>query len=225
VSERSHLPLHLQAVAVTSRVVMSSIARVRASGYEHIPPDGALLVVLNHLSPTDPPLLWGWLARAADRRFRFLAARSLFKGATGRMMRGLGAIPVDTDGGDVAGFRAARAALAAGDTLVLAPEGRIGEGGRLGQPRPGSSLLAVRTGVTVLPVGVSGTDRLFSPGDGRPNIGARVTMRIGPAFGLAIPPGADRRAALAAADTEIMRRIAALVEPRHRGDWEPWPDA
>ena len=30
---------------------------------------------------------------------------------------------------------------------------------------------------------------------------------------------------LEAADAELMRRIAALVEPRHRGRWEPWPDA
>ena len=36
-------------------------------------------------------------------------------------------------------------------------------------------------------------------------------------------PLSDRRAALEAADAELMRRIAALVEPRHRGKWEPWP--
>jgi hypothetical protein len=46
---------------------------------------------------------------------------------------------------------------------------------------------------------------------------------VGRPFHLAIPPGDDRRATLAEADTEMMRRIAALVEPRHRGSWEPWP--
>ena len=45
-----------------------------------------------------------------------------------------------------------------------------------------------------------------------------------------VPRPADERigdwvaAALEAADAELMRRIAALVEPRHRGKWEPWPE-
>jgi hypothetical protein len=47
-------------------------------------------------------------------------------------------------------------------------------------------------------------------------------MRVGRPFTLAVPEGAERRAAIAAADAELMRRIAALVEPRHRGSWEPW---
>lgn len=223
--EGAGLPLHLHGVALVSRAVMSSICRVRASGYEHIPPGGPLIVVVNHLSPTDAPLLWGWLARTGDRRFRFLAARGLFEGLTGLMMRTLGAIPVDIDGGgDVAAFRAAQAALDAGDTLVLAPEGGISPDGRMADPRPGSALLAVRTGVAVLPVGISGTDRLFSYGDRRPRFGVSVRMRIGRPFRLAIPEGVDRRAALAACDAELMRRIAALVDPVHRGRWEPWVD-
>jgi hypothetical protein len=48
---------------------------------------------------------------------------------------------------------------------------------------------------------------------------------VGRPFHLVVPDGADRRAALADADTELMRRIAALVDPRHRGPWQPWPDA
>jgi hypothetical protein len=49
-------------------------------------------------------------------------------------------------------------------------------------------------------------------------------MRVGRPFHLAIPDGADRREALKAADEELMRRIAALLDPRHRGQWEPWPE-
>jgi hypothetical protein len=48
-------------------------------------------------------------------------------------------------------------------------------------------------------------------------------MRVGRPFTLSLD-GHDRRAALATADEQVMRRIAALVEPRHRGDWVPWPD-
>jgi hypothetical protein len=57
-----------------------------------------------------------------------------------------------------------------------------------------------------------------------PAIGTRITLRVGRPFHLVTAEGVDRRAALAEADVELMRRIAALLDPRHRGDWEPWPD-
>ena len=72
-------------------------------------------------------------------------------------------------------------------------------------------------------MGISGTDRLLGRGAVLPAIGSRIILRVGRPFQLAIPDGVDRRAALADADAELMRRIAALVEPRHRGAWEPWP--
>ena len=104
------------------------------------------------------------------------------------------------------------------------PEGTRSLDGRLLRARPGASLLATRTGATVLPVGISGTDELLGRGRRLPRIGTGVTLRVGRPFTLALE-GDDRRSALAAADAEVMRRIAALLEPRHRGDWQPWPDA
>ena len=104
------------------------------------------------------------------------------------------------------------------------PEGTRSLDGRLLTAMPGASLLATRTGATVLPVGISGTDELLGRGRNVPRIGTRVTLRFGRPFTLALG-GDDRRASLAAADAQVMRRIATLVDPRHRGQWEPWPDA
>jgi 1-acyl-sn-glycerol-3-phosphate acyltransferase len=87
------------------------------------------------------------------------------------------------------------------------------------------ALLAVREGVPIVPVGVSGTDRFLGAEQKLPRIGTRVTVRFGKPYQPVIEKGADRRAAMAAADQELMRRIAALVDPRYRGDLEPWPDA
>ncbi len=218
------LPAYPRTIALLSRAVMSSICRVRTEGLELPLPSGPLIVVANHMSDTDPPLIWGWLAPAAGRRFRFLAKESLMHGPVGVAMRSFGAIPVRTEGGDVAAYRAARVALEAGDSLVMAPEGTRSRDGRMGQPKPGSALLALRTGTTILPVGISGTDRLLGPGQRWPHVGASVSLRMGRPFRLRTPEGVERRTALAAADAEIMRRIATLVDPRHRGDWEPWPD-
>jgi 1-acyl-sn-glycerol-3-phosphate acyltransferase len=122
----------------------------------------------------------------------------------------------------MAAYRVAKATLVAGGVVTLMPEGTRSLDGRLAAPRPGASLLATRSGALVLPVGISGTDDLLGRGRRFPRIGARVTLRFGVPFTLRLE-GRDRRAALATADAEIMRRIAALVEPRHRGDWEPWP--
>ena len=118
----------------------------------------------------------------------------------------------------------AKAVLDKGGVVAILAEGTRSFDGVMGDPKPGVSMLATRTGTPVLPVGISGTDELIRREQVLPNIGSRITMRVGRPFTLTIPDGADRREALAAADTELMRRIAALVAPRHRGTWEPWPD-
>jgi 1-acyl-sn-glycerol-3-phosphate acyltransferase len=123
----------------------------------------------------------------------------------------------------MAAYRVAKAVLDAGGVVTIMPEGTRSLDGRLSSARPGASLLAIRTGAPVLPVGISGTDELLGRGRSLPRIGTRVIMRVGRPFTLSLE-GDDRRAAIAAADEQVMRRIAALVEPRHRGHWEPWPD-
>ena len=75
------------------------------------------------------------------------------------------------------------------------PEGTRSFDGVLARPKPGVSLLATRTGAAVLPVGISGTDRLHRPRAAIPNIGTRMTLRAGEPFHLRIPEGADRKAA------------------------------
>jgi 1-acyl-sn-glycerol-3-phosphate acyltransferase len=191
-------------------------------GLEHVPRSGPLIVVSNHISNADPPLVGGWLAPALDRRPRFLAKEQLFVGPIGWFLRSQGVIPVRAGGGDMEAYRAAKGLLESGEVIVIFPEGTRSHDGRLGTPRPGVTLLATRLGVPVLPVGVSGTDEFLRRGQRLPRLGARVVVRVGRPFTLAPSRGPDRRAGLKAADDEVMRRIAGLLEPRHRGAWEPW---
>jgi 1-acyl-sn-glycerol-3-phosphate acyltransferase len=212
-------------VAWTCRAVLRCLIRVRVEGLAHVPREGALIVASNHISNADPPLVGGWLAPALDRRPRFLAKEQLFVGIVGWFLRSQGVIPVRAGGSDVEAYRTARALLEEGEVVVIFPEGTRSPDGTLGTAKPGVSLLATRHDVAVLPVGISGTDDFLRRGQRVPHVGARVTVRIGPPFHLRAERGADRRAALRAADDELMRRIAALVGPRHRGGWEPWEDA
>jgi 1-acyl-sn-glycerol-3-phosphate acyltransferase len=223
-SHHEGLTLYSRFIAGLCRVGLRSIARVRVEGVEGLPTSGPLIIAANHMSNADPPFIGGWLAPALERRPTFLAKDALFKGPLGILIRSLGAEPVKAGGNDIGAYRVAKAILDRGGVVAILPEGTRSYDGALAQPKPGVSLLATRTAAPVLPVGISGTDRLIGRGQVVPRIGSRIVLRVGRPFQLTIAPGADRRAALAQADIELMRRIAALVEPRHRGEWEPWPD-
>lgn len=222
--EHDRLGLYPRFIAALCRFGLRSIARVRVEGLHDLPTSGPLIVAANHMSNADPPFVGGWLAPALQRRPSFLAKDVLFVGPLGPFFRSLGAEPVRAGGSDMGAYRAAKAILDRGGVVAIMPEGTRSYDGVLSRPMPGVSLLATRTGAAVLPVGISGTDELIGREQRLPNIGSRIILRAGRPFHLRIPDGAGRRAALADADTELMRRIAALLEPRHRGDWEPWPE-
>ena len=211
-------------IAGLCRLGLQSIGRVRVEGLQDLPTEGPLIVAANHMSNADPPFIGGWLSPALGRRPTFLAKDVLFKGPIGILIRSLGAEPVKSGGNDIGAYRVAKGILDKGGVVAILPEGTRSFDGVMSQPKPGVSLLATRTGTPVLPVGISGTDELIGREQMLPKIGTRIILRVGRPFQLSVPGGGDRRAALAAADIELMRRIAALVEPRHRGTWEPWPE-
>jgi len=217
------LGLYPRFIAAICRVGMRAIARVRVEGLDDLPTSGPLIVATNHMSNADPPLVGGWLLPALKRRPTFLAKEAIFVGPLGLFLDSLGAEPVKAGSSDIGAYRAAKALLDRGGVVVIMPEGTRSYDGVLSRPKPGVSLLATRTGAPVLPVGVSGTDRLLRRGQRLPHVGASVTMRVGRPFHLRLPEGSERRSALADADDELMRRIAALVDARHRGAYEPWP--
>ncbi|MEJ7753670.1 MAG: lysophospholipid acyltransferase family protein [Candidatus Limnocylindrales bacterium] len=201
------LTLYTRLVAFLARLLVSAVGRVRVENAMDRPPQGPLIIVANHISIMDPPLVGGWLAPLLGRRPRFLAKASLFVGPMGAFLRSQGVIPVKAGGSDVQAFRAAKAALAGGGIVVIFPEGTRSGDGHLQEARPGVALA----------VGISNTDVLLGRGKRLPRLGTRVTMRVGQPFTLMADPSLSRRQALAAANEELMRRIAALVEERHRG--------
>jgi len=207
--------------AFVARIVLSAVARVTFEINDDVPRSGPLIVVVNHLSNADPPLVVGWLTPALGRQLHILAKESLFVGPVGPVLRSQGVTPVRAGGSDIEAFRAARAILDRGEVLCIFPEGTRSRTGRLQAAKPGVALLATRADVPVLPVGISGTDRFLPPDDWRPRLGTRITVRVGRPFTLSLDPKLARRQALHAASEEIMRRVAALVAPRHRGDYEP----
>ncbi len=218
------VPLLIRGAAAFARAVLSSVARVRVDIRADIPREGPLIIVANHLSNADPPLVVGWLTPILGRPMHILAKEALFVGPVGALLRSQGVTPVRAGGSDVEAFRAARGVLERGDVLCIFPEGTRSRTGHLQPPKPGVALLATRADVPIVPVGISGSDRFLGPGRRLPRVGTRITLRVGRPFRLHLDPQRPRREALHAASDEIMRRIAALIEAPHRGQYEPLVD-
>jgi 1-acyl-sn-glycerol-3-phosphate acyltransferase len=214
-------PLVVRAAAWLARVVARSVTRIEVVGLENAPKSGPLIVVANHLSNADPPIVVGWLTPALGRPMHILAKEQIFVGPVGAFLRSQGVTPVRSGGSDVEAYRAARAVLDRGDVLCIFPEGTRSRTGQLGEAKLGVAMLASRAEVPVLPVGISGTDRFLGRGQRLPRIGARITVRVGKPFRITLDAGKPRRVALQAATDEIMRAIAALTDERHRGRYAP----
>ena len=213
----------IRGLAFSARVLARSITRVRIEGdFDAIPREGPVILAANHISNADPVLVGAWLTPRLGRRIHWLGKKEMFDWpVVGWVARNGGIVPVDRDGADVEAFRTASRVLEAGEVLMVFPEGTRSPTAELQPPKDGLAMLALRTGATIVPIGISNTDRLWPKGRPIPRPGGHVSMRVGAPFRIAdlLPPELDRKAAKRLATTFIMRRIAALLDPRHRGPY------
>ena len=153
----------------------------------------------------------------APRRLTFLAKAELFRVPVfGALIRRLGSQPLRRDGGDVAALRTAQRVLQDGGALLVFPEGTRGDEGVLRPAKPGAALLAMQTGVPVVPAYVRGSGRAWPRGQRLPRP-AKVVVTFGPPLSFARPTGADRKAQYEAASRRMMAAIAELKDEAVRG--------
>jgi cytidylate kinase len=211
----------ISGTALGARLVSQAVTRVSFGGaLDQIPREGPVIFAANHISNADPVVIGAWLVPHLGRRLHWLAKREIFDWPViGWMARNGGIHPVDRTGADVEAFRLARRILDDGHPLFVFPEGTRSPDGVLQEARDGVATLALRTGAPIVPIGISGSDRVWPRGQKLPRPGGRVTVRVGKPFRLAdaFPDGAKGRAAKAEATRLLMTRIAELLEPRHRG--------
>jgi 1-acyl-sn-glycerol-3-phosphate acyltransferase len=221
-----HLTPMISGLALGARLIARSVTRVRIEGdLDAIPRDGPVILAANHISNADAVILGAWLTKSLGRRIHWLGKKEMFDWpVVGYVARNGGIHPVDRGAADVDAFRTAERVLREGHVLMIFPEGTRSPTGELQKPKDGLAMLALRTDAPIVPIGISNTDRVWPKGKLLPRPGRHATMRIGHPFRLAdeLPEGLDRKRAKAAATDLIMRRIAALLDPRHRG---PYGDA
>jgi 1-acyl-sn-glycerol-3-phosphate acyltransferase len=215
----------IRATDGVGRFIYRGFARVNLHGVDDLPASGPLLITANHVSNADPPLIAAFLTPALGRRIHWLGKQEALDWPVAGWFFGQNAvIGIDRGAADVEAFRAARRVLDEGHVLCVFPEGTRSPTGELQRAKDGATVLAQRTGATILPVGVSGTRRVWPRGQRFPHPGGSVHLRVGRPYRLDGPAsGRDRRAATAAGTERIMREIAALLPSSMRGAYAGTP--
>jgi 1-acyl-sn-glycerol-3-phosphate acyltransferase len=199
---------HLAYLVVRNLLVVPlhrSLFRGRNSGRERVPRRGGLVVVANHGSHLDPPLV----GQAVGRPVAFMAKSELFRvPLLGPLIRVLGAYPVVRGGSDREAIRIACERLAQGWAVGLFLDGTRQSDGRVHDPQHGAALLAARAGVPLLPVAILGSHRALGRGQRllRP---APIHIRIGH---LIDPPASRRRQDLQATSRLAQEQINQLLD-------------
>ncbi len=211
----------IRATDAFGRSLWKGLARVRRDGLEHLRGlDGPILLVANHVSNADAPLIGSFITPAIGRRIYWLGKQeALDWPVLGRLLALNAVIGIQRGAGDIEGFRAAKRVLDEGHVLIVFPEGTRSPSGELQEAKEGTTILALRTRARIVPIGVSGTRWVWPRGQRLPHPSRHpVALRVGAPFTVSAEgTGAERRAGQVQATTEIMARIAALLPPDQRG--------
>jgi 1-acyl-sn-glycerol-3-phosphate acyltransferase len=126
---------------------------LRVLGRRLTPKRGGLLIIANHQSYLDPPLI----GIAVRRHLSYVAKKPLFKSRLfAWFIDSLGAVPIDQEASGVEGIKTSLNLLKAGKAVVIFPEGSRTPDGQIKPFKPGIVVLIRRAGVPVLPVGIAG---------------------------------------------------------------------
>jgi 1-acyl-sn-glycerol-3-phosphate acyltransferase len=185
--------------------------RLRLHGTEHIPREGALVIVPNHQTYADPPLV----TIPVRRPVYYMAWSRLFDiPVFNRFIRLLRAFPVDIDARDARATREAVRLLQNGAALMIFPEGERTPDGRLQRFKPGAFRLAASARAPILPVTILGGDHAWPPGRLLPRPG-HITITYHPV--LHADPTLDTRTAAHDLSTRTREAILSAMDPGRRG--------
>jgi 1-acyl-sn-glycerol-3-phosphate acyltransferase len=191
-------------------------------GEANVPKMGAYILVSNHLHNLDPV----FTSAACPRPVQYMAKVELFKvPVLRRIIRWVGAFPINRGKMDREAIRHGQAVLKAGYGLGIFPEGTRSLSMKIERVLPGAGLFALKDDVTIVPCAITGSERLpfngakqhRGKGADMPDPGHKgVRIRFGEAF--TIPAVIDGKRANAEAATHyMMERVAALLPEPYRG--------
>ncbi len=177
--------------------------RGKIYGTDHVPKQGPLIVVSNHASDFDPPIL----SNCVGRPVSYMAKEELFHVPVLKQAIELyGAYPVKRGMGDRSAIRAALNKLEDGWAVGIFLQGTRSPDGRISSPKLGAALIAAKAQVPLLPVSLWGTEKIVKKGSFLPKP-VPVTVRIGIPLD---PPPSTNRNMLEAVTQRCTQEIHAL---------------
>ena len=179
--------------------------RGQTIGIANLPKTGGVLIVSNHGSHLDPPIL----GHALGRPVAFMAKSELFRvPILASIISACGAYPVKRGAGDREELRTASNRLIEGWATGVFLDGTRQENGRVNDPKSGAALLAGRTGCPILPVAIVNSHRAFPKGSILPRF-ISIHLRVGE---LIQPPKTRKREDLKLKTNEIQIAINAMLD-------------
>ena len=191
-----------RAVVAVLRPVYAVIHPSKVTGLENIPEEGGCVVCANHLHWRDPVIL---AVKLHKRRYTFLGKAEAFKNPLVNLIlgeKGIGGIPIRRGESDLNAIRLALKAIADGEALAIFPQGTRS---RDNTPTPmltGTSMIALRAKVPVIPVYIDGPYRFFR----------RTDVRVGKPIDLTTFGRKVDAETLAAATAKIEEAVWGLRE-------------
>lgn len=159
-------------------ILFVSGVRVRAEGLEKIDLSKPYVIAANHASYMDTPVILSFI----KLQFRFLAKEELFKiPFLGSHLKAAGHVPVPREDPRAAIKTMSQAAENIREkaiSMLIFPEGGRTRDGQLQPFKEGVAYIAIKAGVPIVPVGITGTRAVIPMGSGIVKPG-RVTLRVG----------------------------------------------
>ena len=204
--------LSYRAGNLLGRLCFRAFGRLEVVGAECVPNFGPLIVVSNHLSLNDPPLL----VAAIPRPLFFIGKKELFGNPIPRFfMRSFHVSPFNRSAAGIDAMRVLMQNLERDRAVVIFPEGTRSPDHTMQKGMLGVVYLAMKSQAPILPVAVTGTEKF--PLWRIPFPFRRMKASIGPPFTLPVIEGKPSKEVMSSLLDMVMGRIADQLPPEYRG--------
>ena len=191
------------------RLILRVLGRLQSSGEGNVPRRGGVLYCPNHISDADPAAIFV----TAPRRCWMVGKKELFQiPVLGPYFAQLQGIQIHRDTPDRAALRRIEEVLKGGEAVLLFPEGRASEDGRLQPLQSGVALVALRTGTPIVPIGLENVNGVLPYGEIAPRWSPKpVVVTYGPPIRPQDFAGMPRSRAIEAITHKLGSEIARLT--------------
>ena len=194
------------------RLAYRLLLRLKVEGVDHVPAEGPVILMINHINFLDPFVVVASVPRPTTAMSKI---ENFSIPVFGWIFKLYGAIPVRRGEVDRRALKQALDTLKEGTMLLIAPEGTRSPDRMLQPAHSGLAYIAHRSQATIVPVAITGTPGFAD--NIRRLRRTTVNIQLGNPFRLQAPSRRPKRQTMTAMTSEAMYQLAALLPPEHRG--------